>query len=339
MDQYIGGIEHAVLHLLYARFWTKVMRDFGLIKFDEPFTNLLTQGMVLNETYYREEASGKKIWINPEDVTLKMDDKGRPVSAVLTTDAQPVHIGGTEKMSKSKNNGIDPQAIIDQYGADTARLFTMFASPPEQTLEWSGAGVEGAQRFLRRVWNFAHAQAQLIDNIATLPSDLSADLKTLRREVHKVLQQADHDYQRLQYNTVVSACMKMLNLLEGTSYANDSGSRAVLTECLGIFLRVLYPVAPHITHVLWDALGYAKPHGDILDAPWPKVDSSALEQAEIELMIQVNGKLRGSIIVAKTADKASIEAAALANEHVQKHLTGTPKKIIVVPGKLVNIVA
>ena len=339
MDQYIGGIEHAVLHLLYARFWTKVMRDFGLIKFDEPFTNLLTQGMVLNETYYREEASGKKIWINPEDVTLKMDDKGRPVSAVLTTDAQPVHIGGTEKMSKSKNNGIDPQAIIDQYGADTARLFTMFASPPEQTLEWSGAGVEGAQRFLRRVWNFAHAEAQLIDNIATLPSDLSADLKTLRREVHKVLQQADHDYQRLQYNTVVSACMKMLNLLEGTSYANDSGSRAVLTECLGIFLRVLYPVAPHITHVLWDALGYAKPHGDILDAPWPKVDSSALEQAEIELMIQVNGKLRGSIIVAKTADKASIEAAALANEHVQKHLTGTPKKIIVVPGKLVNIVA
>jgi leucyl-tRNA synthetase len=157
--------------------------------------------------------------------------------------------------------------------------------------------------------------------------------------VHKVLQQADHDYQRLQYNTVVSACMKMLNLLEGTSYADDAGSRAVLTECLGIFLRVLYPVAPHITHVLWDALGYAKPHGDILDAPWPKVDSSALEQAEIELMIQVNGKLRGSIIVAKTADKASIEAAALANEHVQKHLTGTPKKIIVVPGKLVNIVA
>jgi leucyl-tRNA synthetase len=339
MDQYIGGIEHAVLHLLYARFWTKVMRDFGLIKFDEPFTNLLTQGMVLNETYFCEEASGKKIWINPEDVTLKMDDKGRPVSAILTTDGQPVHIGGTEKMSKSKNNGIDPQAIIDQYGADTARLFTMFASPPEQTLEWSGAGVEGAQRFLRRVWNFAHGQAQLIDINAILPSDLSADLKTLRREVHKVLQQADHDYQRLQYNTVVSACMKMLNLLEGTSYANDAGSRAVLTECLGIFLRVLYPVAPHITHVLWDALGYAKPHGDILDAPWPKVDSSALEQAEIELMIQVNGKLRGSIIVPITADKASIEAAALANEHVQKHLTGTPKKIIVVPGKLVNIVA
>ena len=339
MDQYIGGIEHAVLHLLYARFWTKVMRDFGLITFDEPFTNLLTQGMVLNETYYREEPSGKKIWINPEDVVLKMDDKGRPVSAILKTDGEPVHIGGTEKMSKSKNNGIDPQAIIDQYGADTARLFTMFASPPEQTLEWSGAGVEGAQRFLRRVWNFAHGHVHHIDIHATLPTELSADLKILRREMHKILQQADHDYQRLQYNTVVSACMKMLNLLEATAYTQAAGSRAALTECLGIFLRVLYPIAPHITHVLWDALGYAKALGDLLDAPWPVVDSSALEQAEIELVVQVNGKLRGSITVPKTADKAAIEAAALANEHVQKYLTGTPKKIIVVPGKLVNIVA
>ena len=339
MDQYIGGIEHAVLHLLYARFWTKVMRDFGLIKFDEPFTNLLTQGMVLNETYYREEPSGKKIWVNPEDVVLKMDDKGRPVSAILKADGEPVHIGGTEKMSKSKNNGIDPQAIIDQYGADTARLFTMFASPPEQTLEWSGAGVEGAQRFLRRVWNFAHGHAQLVDTLATLPAELSADLKTLRREMHKILQQADHDYQRLQYNTVVSACMKMLNLIVAATYTQAAGTRAVLTESLSIFLRVLYPIAPHITHVLWDALGYAKFLGDLLDAPWPVVDSGALEQAEIELVVQVNGKLRGSITVPKTADKAAIEAAALANEHVQKHLTGTPNKIIVVPGKLVNIVA
>ena len=339
MDQYIGGIEHAVLHLLYARFWTKVMRDFGLITFDEPFTNLLTQGMVLNETYYREEPSGKKIWINPEEVVLKMDDKGRPVSAISKTDGEPVHIGGTEKMSKSKNNGIDPQAIIDQYGADTARLFTMFASPPEQTLEWSGAGVEGAQRFLRRVWNFAHGHAQLIDTQAKLPSELSADLKTLRREMHKILQQADHDYQRLQYNTVVSACMKMLNLLEGTPFVEAAGNRAALTECFGTFLRVLYPIAPHITHVVWDVLGYAKSMGDLLDAPWPVVDSSALEQSEIELVVQVNGKLRGSITVPKTADKAAIEAAALANEHVQKHLTGAPKKIIVIPSKLVNIVA
>jgi len=339
MDQYIGGIEHAVLHLLYARFWTKVMRDLGLVKFDEPFVNLLTQGMVLNETYYREDESGKKLWFNPEDVVLKLDDKGRPVSAELKSNGRPVRIGGTEKMSKSKNNGIDPQAIIDQYGADTARLFTMFASPPEQTLEWSGAGVEGAQRFLRRVWAFAHSKAALINAAAALPSDLNDELKMLRREIHKVLQQADHDYRRLQYNTVVSACMKILNLLEGASLSDTADSRAVVSECFGIFLRVLYPIAPHITHALWEALSYAKQHGDMLDAPWPSVDSSALEQSEIELVVQVNGKLRGSITVPKAADKSSIEAAALANEQVQKHVAGTPKKIVIVPGKLVNIVA
>ncbi|MGB4347614.1 MAG: leucine--tRNA ligase [Burkholderiaceae bacterium] len=341
MDQYIGGIEHAVLHLLYARFWTKVMRDFGLIKFDEPFVNLLTQGMVLNETYYREEASGKKLWFNPEDVTLQLDDKGRPVSASLKSDGQPVSIGGTEKMSKSKNNGIDPQAQIDQYGADTARLFTMFASPPEQTLEWSGAGVEGAHRFLRRVWAYAHAQAAAVAGIkvGTAPADAPAAVKTLRREMHKILQQADHDYKRIQYNTVVSACMKMLNLLESSKLDDSTVSKAAIAECLSIFLRVLYPVAPHITHALWEQIGYAQQLGAILDAPWPQVDASALEQAEIEMMIQVNGKLRGSITVAKDADKASIEAAALANENVQKFIEGTPKKIIVVPGKLINIVA
>ncbi len=344
MDQYIGGIEHAVLHLLYARFWTKVMRDFGLIKFDEPFVNLLTQGMVLNETYYREEASGKKVWFNPEDVALNLDDKGRPISAVLKTDGQPVAIGGTEKMSKSKNNGIDPQAQIDQYGADTARLFTMFASPPEQTLEWSGAGVEGAHRFLRRVWAYSHAQAATVQAAVQAangkePADASAAVKTLRREMHKILQQADHDYKRIQYNTVVSACMKMLNLLESSKLDDSAASKAAISECLSIFLRVLYPVAPHITFALWQQLGYTAQLGELLDAPWPQVDASALEQAEIELMIQVNGKLRGSITVAKDADKASIEAAALANENVQKFLEGAPKKIIVVPGKLVNIVA
>jgi leucyl-tRNA synthetase len=340
MDQYIGGIEHAVLHLLYARFWTKVMRDFGLIKFDEPFTNLLTQGMVLNETYYREEASGKKTWFNPADVELSLDEKGRPVAAKLKTDGAAVEIGGTEKMSKSKNNGIDPQAQIDQYGADTARLFTMFASPPEQTLEWSGAGVEGANRFLRRVWAYAHAQAGRIANGSSLDAAaLTEAHKTLRREVHKILQQADADFKRIQYNTVVSACMKMLNTLEGAKLDDSTVSNAVISEVLSIFLRVLNPVAPHVTHVLWQELGYAKIHGDILDASWPQVDATALEQAEIELMIQVNGKLRGSIKVAKDADKATIEALALANENVQKFIEGVPKKIIVVPGKLVNIVA
>ena len=341
MDQYIGGIEHAVLHLLYARFWTKVMRDFGLIKFDEPFVNLLTQGMVLNETYYREDSSGKKTWFNPDDVSLHLDDKGRPVSATLNSDGQAVSIGGTEKMSKSKNNGIDPQAQIDQYGADTARLFTMFASPPEQTLEWSGTGVEGAHRFLRRVWTYAHAQWAFMQDVTTAKAsgNLSAQASNLRRDIHKILQQADHDYKRVQYNTVVSACMKMLNLLEAAKIENTPAEKSVVRECLSIFLRVLYPVSPHITHAIWEALGFAKELGDILDAPWPTVDASALEQSEIELMIQVNGKLRGSIIVAKDADKASIEALALANENVKKFVTDTPKKVIVVPGKLVNIVA
>ena len=340
MDQYIGGIEHAVLHLLYARFWTKVMRDFGLIKFDEPFTNLLTQGMVLNETYYREEENGKKTWFNPADVQLQLDDKGRPVSAVLSSDGKAVEIGGTEKMSKSKNNGIDPQAQIDQYGADTARLFTMFASPPEQTLEWSGAGVEGANRFLRRVWTYGYNQAARIANATAVDfAKLPEPQKTLRRETHKILQQADNDYKRIQYNTVVSASMKMLNTLEAAKLDDSAESNAVISEGFSIFLRILNPVAPHITHALWQELGFAKVHGDILDAPWPQVDPAALEQAEIEIMIQVNGKLRGSIIVAKDADKASIEAAALANESVQKFIEGTPKKIIVVPGKLVNIVA
>jgi leucyl-tRNA synthetase len=340
MDQYIGGIEHAVMHLLYARFWTKVMRDFGLLKFDEPFVNLLTQGMVLNETYYREDASSKKTWYNPADVELTFDDKGRPQSAVLKADGQPVEIGGTEKMSKSKNNGIDPQAQIEQYGADTARLFTMFASPPEQTLEWSNSGVEGASRFLRRVWAYGYAQRERIANALKGQQQGSLDdaQKTLRREVHKVLQQADYDLKRIQYNTVVSACMKMLNTLESSKLAEGVASDAVIAEGFSIFLRLLNPVAPHITHGLWQELGYAAVYGDILNVQWPQVDPAALEQSEIELMIQVNGKLRGSVKVPKDADKASIEAAALAEESVSKFIEGTPKKVIVVPGKLINIV-
>src|SRR5450830_1589411 len=340
MDQYIGGIEHAVLHLLYARFWTKVMRDFDLVKFDEPFVNLLTQGMVLNETYYREEASGKKIWFNPADVDLTLDDKGRPQGAVLKDDGQPVQIGGTEKMSKSKNNGIDPQAQIEQYGADTARLFTMFASPPEQTLEWSGSGVEGANRFLRRVWNFGYAQSATIQAaLAGGAAPATGDAqKNLRRELHKLLQQADYDLKRIQYNTVVSACMKMLNTLESAKLDDSAQSKALIAEGFSIFLRLLNPVAPHITHVLWQELGYAGVDGDLLNVAWPQVDPAALEQSEIEMMIQVNGKLRGSITVSKDADKASIEAAALACESVQKYVETTPKKIIVVPGKLISIV-
>jgi leucyl-tRNA synthetase len=296
--------------------------------------------MVLNDTYFQEAANGKKTWIPPDDVSLKMDDKGRPVSASLKSDGSPVNIGGVEKMSKSKLNGIDPQSQIDQFGADTARLFTMFASPPEQTLEWSGSGVEGGQRFLRRVWAYGYAQSgKIAGAIGTaVPADLNPAQQALRREIHKVLQQADNDYQRIQYNTVVSASMKMLNALEAAKLDDSAASQAVIAECLSVFLRVLYPVTPHICYVMWQQLGYEAALGDLLNAPWPQVDPKALEQSEIEIMIQVNGKLRGSIMIAKDADKASIEAAALANETVQRFVEGTPKKVIVVPGKLVNIV-
>jgi leucyl-tRNA synthetase len=344
MDQYIGGIEHAILHLLYARFWTKVMRDLNLITFDEPFQNLLTQGMVLNETYYTEEASGKKTWLNPLDVELDLDEKGRPQCAKLKGDASgaPVMIGGVEKMSKSKNNGVDPQALIDQYGADTARLFVMFAAPPEQQLEWSGAGVDGASRFLRRVWAYSSSQAGAIGEAQdALPSSLNEAEKELRREVHSILKQANFDYQRRQYNTVVSAAMKMLNVLEPIKLGQGCAiSAPVLRECLGILLRALYPVVPHLTHALWKDLAYVKSYGPILDASWPLVDEAALVQTEITLMLQINGKLRGDIKVPADASKEQIEALALQSEPASKALNGAaPKKLIVVPGRLVNIVA
>ena len=346
MDQYIGGIEHAILHLLYARFWTKVMFDLGLISFKEPFQNLLTQGMVLNETYYSEDASGKKTWLNPLDVELELDDKGRPLGAKLTADpSTQVMIGGVEKMSKSKNNGVDPQSLIDEYGADTARLFTMFAAPPEQQLEWSGAGVDGASRFLRRVWVYASSQAPIISAISktdlAIPTKLTDAEKELRREVHHILKQANFDYQRRQYNTVVSAAMKMLNLLEPfkLNEACTIGT-PVLAECISILLRILYPVVPHMTHVLWQDLGYAPAFGPLLDAPWPVVDESALIQTEINLMLQINGKLRGEIRVPAEATKEQIESLALQSTPAIKALDGAiPKKVIVVPGRLVNIVA
>ena len=336
MDQYIGGIEHAILHLLYARFWTKVMRDLGLVKFDEPFSNLLTQGMVLNDTYYIDEPNGRKTWINPDDVIVETDDKGRPLSAKHKTSVKVVQIGGVEKMAKSKNNGIDPQSLIDQYGADTARLFTMFAAPPEQQLEWSSSGVEGASRFLRRLWVYGSQHAATIQSAATqLPTNLSEADKALRLELYTVLKQANFDYQRKQYNTVVSATMKMLNAFE---QAKDISSE-VRRETLSILLRVLYPVVPHITFTLWNLAGYEDQLGHLLDAPWPEVDESALVQNEITLMIQVNGKLRGQVLVPVDADKASIESLALASEAAIKAMDGAPaKKVIIVPGRLVNIV-
>lgn len=343
MDQYIGGIEHAILHLLYARFWTKVMRDLKLITFDEPFQNLLTQGMVLNETYYSEDALGKKTWLNPLDVELDLDEKGRPQGAKLKGDSSgtPVIIGGVEKMAKSKNNGVDPQSLIDQYGADTARLFVMFAAPPEQQLEWSGAGVDGASRFLRRVWMYSSSQAEAIGEAGdVLASNLNDAEKELRREVHSILKQANFDYQRRQYNTVVSAAMKMLNILEPVKLGQDCViSAPVLRECLSILLRVLYPVVPHLTHVLWQQMAYEKSFGSILDASWPAIDEAALVQTELTIMLQINGKLRGNIRVPADATKEQIETLALQSEPAVKALSGSkPKKVIVVPGRLVNIV-
>jgi len=332
------------LHLLYARFWTKVMRDLKLITFDEPFQNLLTQGMVLNETYYSEDASGKKTWLNPLDVELDLDEKGRPKGAKLKGDTSntAVIVGGVEKMAKSKNNGVDPQALIDQYGADTARLFVMFAAPPEQQLEWSGAGVDGASRFLRRVWMYSSSQADAIrDAQDAVPAHLSDAEKELRREVHTILKQANFDYQRRQYNTVVSATMKMLNVLEPIKlHKGGAISTPVLRECLSILLRILYPVVPHLTHVLWKEMGYEKTYGLLLDSPWPVVDEAALVQTEITLMLQINGKLRGDIRVPSDVSKEQIETLALQSEPALKALNGgVPKKVIIVPGRLVNIVA
>lgn len=340
MDQYIGGIEHAVLHLLYARFWTKAMRDIGLVKFDEPFTRLFTQGMLLNECYFREDASGKKRWFYPSEVDVSFDDKGHPIGATAKEDGQPVTLGGIEKMSKSKNNVVEPKDIIAKFGADTARLFTMFAGPPDQSAAWSDSGAEGSFRYLRRLWSFAVKQREAVAAAGSSFEGLSAGAAALRREMHALLRQIGHDYDRLQYNTVVSGAMKLLNALEGAQLADSAADRAALREGMGILLRAVYPAAPHIAHALWQQLGYAATLGELLDAPWPQVDEAALVQDEIELMLQVNGKLRGSIKVPAGADKAAIEAAALASSEVAKFTEGrAPKKIVVVPGRLVNVVA
>ncbi|MDI4634813.1 leucine--tRNA ligase [Pelomonas sp. V22] len=336
MDQYIGGIEHAILHLLYARFWTKVMRDLGLVKIDEPFTKLLTQGMVLNHIYSRRNEKGGIEYFWPHEVENTFDEGGKITGAKLKSDGSAIDYEGVGTMSKSKNNGVDPQELINQYGADTARLFVMFASPPEQTLEWNDAGVEGAHRFLKRVWGFGAKNAEAIKAGGADFAALSGDGKALRREVHLVLKQVSYDYERMQYNTVVSGGMKLLNALEGFK---ATGQDAAVREGFSVLLRVLYPACPHIAHTLWQDLGFAAELGDLLDAPWPVVDESALVQDEIELMLQVNGKLRGAIKVAAGADKAVIEAAALANEEFHKFSEGkAPKKIVIVPGRLVNVV-
>ncbi len=337
VDQYIGGIEHAILHLLYARFFHKLMRDEGLVSSDEPFQHLLTQGMVIADTYYREAADGKKTWFNPADVEL------RDGVATCKTDGQPVTVGGTEKMSKSKNNGVDPQALIDQYGADTARLFTMFAAPPEQSLEWSDAGVEGAHRFLKRLWKAAFDHLQERGSVTAYMSgdsgNLSDETKALRRQLHQTIQKVGDDIERRkQFNTAIAANMELINALAKLE-GDDAATRSVRQEVLEAVTAMLAPIVPHISEALHVEL---KPGAELKPGTamtWPAVDETALVQDEIELMLQVNGKLRGQIRVSATADKVAIEAAALASESAQKYLEGQPpKKVVVVPGRLVNIV-
>ena len=348
MDQYIGGIEHAILHLLYARFWTKVMRDLGLVKIDEPFTRLLTQGMVLNHIYSRKGDKGGKEYFWPSDVEHVLDEGGKIVGARLKNAVgdlpagTPIEYEGVGTMSKSKNNGVDPQDLIEKYGADTARLYTMFTAPPEATLEWNDAAVEGSYRFLRRVWAFAarHEAAVRSATSADLSqAPLRAEAKALRRELHLVLKQVSYDYERMQYNTVVSGCMKMLNALEDFRPDGSDGDGAALCEGLSLLVRCLYPACPHITQKIWIELGYAKAVGPLLDAPWPVVDESALVQDEIELVLQVNGKLRGAVRVPAAASREDIEALALASPDFAKHNPGGAiRKVVVVPGRLVNVV-
>ncbi|HXF67329.1 MAG TPA: leucine--tRNA ligase [Burkholderiales bacterium] len=355
VDQYIGGIEHAILHLLYSRFWTKVMRDLGLIAFDEPFTNLLTQGMVLNEIYFRRGAGGRITYYNPAEVEVRAGADGTR-SAVLRSDGLPVESGGIGTMSKSKNNGVDPQDLIDRYGADIARFFMIFTSPPEQSLEWSDSGVEGAARFLRRLWSFAHEHHALIreesgrrgtqraergrlPNLAAVAPELAA----VRREIHANLKQANYDFDRLQFNTVASAAMKMLNALSSVprpaaaaDAEREAARRLLLHEGMGILLRVLAPITPHVSHHLWRELGFGE---DILAAPWPEPDPAALEEEEIELVVQVNGKKRGDVRVPRDADRKAIEEIVLADPTVRRFVSGQPvKKVVVVPGRLVNVV-
>ena len=337
VDQYIGGIEHAILHLLYARFFHKLMRDEGLVTSNEPFKNLLTQGMVVAETYYRVASNGGKDWFNPADVEVERDAKAKIIGARLKTDGLPVEIGGTEKMAKSKNNGVDPQSMIDQYGADTCRLFMMFASPPDMSLEWSDSGVEGASRFLRRVWRLAQAHVS-----QGLPGKLDVAAlddaqKVIRRAIHAAIKQASTDVGQFhKFNTAIAQVMTVMNVLEKAPQATEQ-DRALLQEGLEAVTLLLAPITPHISHELWQQLGHQQA---VIDAGWPAVDEAALVQDSITLVVQVNGKLRGQVEMPAAASREEIEAAARSNENVLRFIDGlTIRKVIVVPGKLVNIVA
>ncbi len=338
VDQYIGGIEHAILHLLYSRFFHKLMRDQGLVNSDEPFKRLLCQGMVLAETFYRENAQGGQDWISPADVVVETDDKGRLISAHHKDDGEPVISSGMSKMSKSKNNGIDPQVMIDRYGADTVRLFMMFAAPPEQSLEWSDSGVEGAHRFLRRLWKqvFDHLAVGAPVTPLTAPADLTDEQQDLRRKVHETIQKVSDDIERRQtFNTAIAAVMELSNSIGRFVDVSEAG-RQITQEALEAAIKLLSPIVPHVTQQLWQELGH---DSDLLQTAWPQVDENALIRATLEMVVQVNGKVRSKITVAADADQDVILHTALADANVQKHIDGKAiRKKIVVPGRLVNIV-
>ncbi|WP_144393071.1 leucine--tRNA ligase [Pleionea sediminis] len=334
VDQYIGGIEHATMHLLYFRFFHKLMRDAGLVDSDEPAKRLLTQGMVLSDTFYRKE-NGAKVYYSPEEVILEKDDKGKVLKATLKENDQPVELGGMEKMSKSKMNGVDPQHLIDQYGADTARLYTMFAAPPEQSLEWREDGVQGAFKFLRRVWKLVHDHLNAGD-IASGTPEFNATQKSVRLKTHETIKKVSDDIERrYTFNTAIAAVMELCNTL-GKANQETEVDRWVVREGLETVVRLLSPITPHICHELWQAMGHEQA---IIDVEWPTFDESAIEQDEVQLVVQVNGKLRAKISVPKQLGKEEIEATALADENVLRFTEGkTIRKVIVVPGKLVNIV-
>jgi leucyl-tRNA synthetase len=338
VDQYIGGIEHAIMHLLYFRFYHKLMRDAGMVHSDEPATNLLCQGMVIAETFYREDGNGHREWFNPAGVEVQRDERGRITGAVLKADGQSVDIGGIEKMSKSKNNGIDPQTMVDKYGADTVRLFSMFAAPPEQSLEWSEAGVEGMSRFLKRLWREVTAHAANPDHPRTDPAALDGGQRALRRQLHETIQKVSNDFgRRHAFNTAIAALMELLNALNRFTDQSDQG-RAVRHEALEAMVLLLNPVVPHASHALWQTLGHAE--CVLEDQPWPQVDPAALVRDTLKLAVQVNGKLRATIDVPANATRGEAEALARAQPQVVHFLEGLAvRKVIVVPGKIVNIVA
>jgi leucyl-tRNA synthetase len=336
VDQYIGGIEHAILHLLYSRFWTRFMRDLGLVAFKEPFANLFTQGMVLNEVFFRKPDTGRVEYFDPADVEVTLDPTAQRRIAVLRSDGEEVESGGVVTMSKSKKNGVDPQTLVDEFGADTARLFTMFAAPPEQSLEWSDEGVQGAYRFIKRLWKAVHDHVTHGAVTALDRPALNEVQRAMRRQAHQTLAKITDDIgRRRTFNTAIAAAMELLNALSRYPL-NSPQDRCVIQEALEIAVLGLSPIVPHVTHALWRALGHRTA---LIDESWTAVDAGALQTSSISMVVQVNGKLRGHITVAVGVDESTVRAAALGDPNVQKFIAGSAvRKVIIVPGKLVNVV-